>query len=124
MKSAQVITTILFAAAGGHLATALGINCQGNGNCATCGTHALSDINTRVQGLPDSNTYSNGVHIACSGNCCAFLQNVSGSKTGAQIKGYVQALLEHGCKACGSDPTEPGNNVNTGELTVNWVASP
>ncbi|KAK7739707.1 hypothetical protein SLS53_005676 [Cytospora paraplurivora] len=102
--------------------SALGINCRGSGLCS--GSHVLSELNTKVQALPDSNTYANGVHIACVGHICAFLQNISGTKTGAEVKQYVQNLLNHGCTTCGSDPTEPGNNVNDGELIVNYVTSP
>ncbi|KAL3679126.1 hypothetical protein R1sor_022082 [Riccia sorocarpa] len=100
---------------------ALGINCRGSSNCAAGRAHALSEINTKVQGLPDANVYPNGQHIACSDNICAFLQNISGTKTAAQIKGYVNQLLAHGCGKCGSVPTEPGNDVGTGQLTVNWI---
>ncbi|KAL3679133.1 hypothetical protein R1sor_022089 [Riccia sorocarpa] len=103
---------------------ALGINCRGSSNCAAGRAHALSEINTKVQGLPDANVYPNGQHIACSDNICAFLQNISGTKTAAQIKGYVNQLLAHGCGKCGSVPTEPGNDVGTGQLTVNWVINP
>lgn len=103
---------------------ALGVNCRGSALCGTCREHTLSEINTKVQGLSDGATFGNGQHIACVGHCCAFLQNISGTKTGAQVKGYVQQLLAHGCGKCGSQPTEPGNNVNTGELTVNYVDNP
>ena len=27
-----------------------------------------------------------------------------------------------GRQVCGSDPTEPGNDVSKGQLTVNWVS--
>ncbi|KAI1076595.1 killer toxin, Kp4/SMK-like protein, core [Whalleya microplaca] len=117
--------TILVVALGTTEVAALGINCRGSGNCSTaCIRHALSEINTGVQYLPDGNNYPNGQHIACTGNCCAYLQNIAGTKTGRQVKTYVQSLLAHGCDRCGSVPTEDGNNVNTGELTVNWVPSP
>ena len=102
--------------------TALGVNCRGSGLCSSCRAHALSEINTQIQALNDNNQYPNGQHIACSGSCCAFLQNISGTKSGRDVKGYIQQLLAHGCTKCGSQPTEPGNNVNTGELTVNYVS--
>ncbi|ROW03860.1 hypothetical protein VPNG_07270 [Cytospora leucostoma] len=119
------ISQLLLATVAGLATTtsaALGINCRGSSLCS--GDHVLSELNTKVQALPDSNTYGNGVHIACVGHICAFLQNISGTKTGAEVKQYVQNLLNHGCKTCGSDPTEPGNNVDNGELTVNYVSSP
>ncbi|KAL3679138.1 hypothetical protein R1sor_022094 [Riccia sorocarpa] len=102
---------------------ALGINCRGSSNCASVHAPALSEINRKVQDLPNNNVYPNGQHIACSDNICAFLQNISGTKTGAQIKGYVDQLLAHGCSKCGNVPTEPGNDVSTGQLTVNWSRS-
>ncbi|KAI0204136.1 killer toxin, Kp4/SMK-like protein, core [Astrocystis sublimbata] len=111
-------------AASTPFATALGINCRGSGGCSSCPAHTLSEINTKVQGISNGNVFGNGQHIACSGHCCAFLQNISGTKNGGQIKGYVQQLLSHGCGKCGSVPTEPGNNVNTGQLTVNYVSNP
>jgi hypothetical protein len=58
---------------------------------------------------------------------------------GAQAKDLMTALIYHGCKGkhlpsysdserdltcvvgCGSVPVHSGNNVNTGQLTVNWV---
>jgi Kp4 protein len=31
---------------------------------------------------------------------------------------------DHGCRGCGSVPTNPGNDVKNGELTVNYVENP
>ncbi|CAM6093128.1 unnamed protein product [Calypogeia fissa] len=120
-KALALLFAVLLLGAAGST-SALGINCRGSGICASKSSHTMSEINTAVQALNDGNIYSNGQHIVCVSSICAFLQNVSGTKTGAQIKGYVQALLQHGCNVCGSDPTEPGNDVNQGELTVNYVA--
>ncbi|KAI1392624.1 killer toxin, Kp4/SMK-like protein, core [Hypoxylon trugodes] len=122
--SSKAIMAIFAIASTVPQVTSKGINCQGSALCSTCPAHTLSEINTSIQGLSDTQTFPNGAHIACSGHCCAFLQNVQGTKTGAQIKGFVGDLLAHGCGKCGSDPTEPGNNVNTGELTVNYVSDP
>ena len=33
-------------------------------------------------------------------------------------------LRSHGCKACGSNPIESGNDVSTGEVTANYVSAP
>ncbi|KAL3675604.1 hypothetical protein R1sor_025552 [Riccia sorocarpa] len=121
LKALALLFTVLLLLSGATHSDALGINCRGSGFCASGSAHALSEINTQVQALNDGNIYPNGQHIACSGNICAFLQNVSGTKTAAQIKGYVHRLLDHGCTKCGSVPTEPGNNVDFGELTVNAV---
>ena len=61
-------TAILVAAAAALSAptvSALGINCRGSSNCGFASSHTLSEINTKVQGLADGNTYPNGQHIAC-----------------------------------------------------------
>jgi len=122
---ALLLCVVLLLSAAGNT-SALGINCRGSSNCGFQSSHTLSEINTQVQAIPDGNIFSNGVHIACVGGICAFLQNVAspGTKTAAQIKGFVTDLLNHGCTVCGSDPTEPGNNVDNGELTVNFVSNP
>ncbi|KAL3686135.1 hypothetical protein R1sor_004157 [Riccia sorocarpa] len=96
--------------------------CKGSALCQYASPNAISEINTQVQALNDANTYSNGQYIACSGNICAYLQNVSGTKTAAQIKGYLREIVGRGCSKCAILPTEPGNNVATGELTINAVA--
>lgn len=67
----------------------------------------------------------NPEQLACSqgefGSICAFFQSgVSGNVKLAHEK--AGDLLKHGCKGCGSCPTKPGNNVATGQLTVNFVA--
>ena len=33
-------------------------------------------------------------------------------------------LVEHQCAHCGSVPTEPGNDVAKGQLTVNYATNP
>ncbi|MCJ1454365.1 hypothetical protein MMC28_004718 [Mycoblastus sanguinarius] len=105
---------------------AQGINCEGNGNCASQGDNALSQVHDKILALNQGQSFSNGQHIACAGNtgnACAFFQNIAGTQTAGQAAGYVANLLNHGCKACGSDPTD-GSNVGNGELTVNWVSNP
>ena len=110
----------------------LGINCRGSDKC-----HGekgrIEPIRNNIYNL--SNIYnvnddfpiSNGEHIACSDSYCAFLQGVTspdgrpGTKTIGQIKTYIDAIWDHGCRGCGSDPTEPGNDVSKGQLTVNFV---
>ena len=58
-----------------------------------------------------------------AGWVCIFWQN---GASGTLIDGlqHVDNLVHHGCKNCGSDPTEPGNNVKQGELTSNFVTHP
>lgn len=64
--------------------------------------------------------------MACVGDgtgICAFFQNTNGGGSGALAKQKAQDLINHGCSKCGSCPTQSGNNVADGELTVNWVSS-
>ncbi|KAL8789581.1 MAG: hypothetical protein Q9195_006758 [Heterodermia aff. obscurata] len=78
-----------------------------------------------MQSIPSGTTFTNGVQVKCYSNICAYLQNVQGSKTIEQIQlFYMTDLINHGCGVCGSDPTEPGNDVSKGQLTVNWVSNP
>lgn len=65
--------------------------------------------------------------IACtqgnSGSICAFYQSgASGSARDAF--GHIQQIIDHGCSLCGSVPTQEGNNVDDGQLTVNFVSDP
>lgn len=57
-----------------------------------------------------------------NGGVCVFPQK--GGVTLKQARTLMDGLLQHGCTTCGSNPTQPGNNVNSGELTVNYVANP
>ena len=101
-------------------AAALGINCQGSGRCT--GGNVATGLRDLIRGNDMNRWYGNGQNIACLGNICAFLQNSSGAN-GARILLLAQAIVEHGCKICGSAPFA-NNNVNTGQLTFNYVASP
>ena len=109
-----------------------GINCRGSDKChgEKGRIGALKDqINNleNVYNVNDDFQISNGQHIACSDNYCAFLQAVKApdgrdaTKTLGQVKQYMNDLWNHGCRGCGSDPTEPGNDVSKGMLTVNYV---
>ncbi|CAF9930084.1 MAG: hypothetical protein ALECFALPRED_004512 [Alectoria fallacina] len=118
-------SAMVFAAIGiAGSVTALDINCKGNGNCASQGDDALTEVHNKILALGQGSTFSNGQHIACAGGtgqACAFYQNLVGTQTAAQAAQHVANLLDHGCKTCGSDPTD-GSNVSNGELTVNWVS--
>ncbi|EPE04134.1 killer kp4 [Ophiostoma piceae UAMH 11346] len=101
---------------------ALGINCRGSGLCGRAGGD-LVGVKAIVDGIqPRDRNYGSGQHIACAGNLCAFFQN-SASGTADRVSGLLQQLYDHSCEVCGSVPTN-GNNVNAGELTVNYVANP
>lgn len=73
---------------------------------------------------PDAHLGRHLVQIACSQgqffHMCAFFQN-GASGTADRAAELIQGLLDHGCSACGSNPTQDGNNVDDGELTVNVV---
>ncbi|KAJ7762360.1 killer toxin Kp4/SMK [Mycena maculata] len=104
---------------------AFGINCQGSLKCdgqprdtAAC----LRDY--IVNGINVDGSYDNGKHIACQNNICAFLQSEKGPLDGGTIQSVAPAIVDHGCTACGSVPTSPGNNVEDGQLTFNYVDIP
>jgi hypothetical protein len=65
--------------------------------------------------------------VACTsgdaGSICAFFQS-GASGTANDAFHYMQEIIDHGCKLCGSVPTQPGNNVANGQLTVNAVSKP
>lgn len=105
---------------------------SGSANCDTAPDNglSLSTLVDLVKGVDDNRWYDNGEQIACewedflSGALCVFWQKSNGN-TGAESKQYIQALADHGCGRCGSIPYGyPGSNdINNGELTVNWVTS-
>jgi hypothetical protein len=122
-------------------ALAKGINCDGSGGCAGFnppGGSAFSHtIDAVVDGLKnnlkDDRMYSEGAQLACvksdggPGAICAFIQGTEGkSKTefsGFDIKWLAQALIDHGCKDCGSIPILQSNDVHSdGMLTINYVS--
>ncbi|EHK15951.1 uncharacterized protein TRIVIDRAFT_227886 [Trichoderma virens Gv29-8] len=90
------------------LAKRLGINCQGSSTCQVGGIFntpagTLDDLGNSIAGGPDG-LWGDGQQIGCiahvTGRLCAFYQN----------------------RVCGSVPTNDGNNVVNGQLTVNYVA--
>lgn len=109
----------------------LGINCQGSSTCGVGGIGGtdrgtIDDLRNSIAG-GDDGQWGDGQHVGCishaTGRLCAFYQNV-GSRlfNKDQTLTYLQWLLDHGCEVCGSVPTDDGNDVNNGELTVNFVA--
>jgi hypothetical protein len=52
-----------------------------------------------------------------------FAQDI-GSETisGETVKNKLRDLWNHGCRGCGSCPVKPGNNVKSGQVTVNYVS--
>lgn len=111
-----------------------GINCRGSAECSigpSVADLALKYIISDAGSIDPNRWYNNGDHIICStwgdalDGACAFLQNTNGAH-GYQIKPLLQALSDHGCKACGSVPFRYLDGINDagngGWLTVNYVA--
>ncbi|KAJ6789039.1 hypothetical protein PWT90_08410 [Aphanocladium album] len=111
-------------------ATALGINCRGSGAC-NLNSASLKEVLTQVRQIQaqgnGGHQYGSGVQLACSSgqyaSICAFYQN-GASGTADRAAELLQGLVDHGCTQCGSNPTQPGNDVSKGELTVNIVSAP
>ncbi|KAF9257361.1 killer toxin [Marasmius fiardii PR-910] len=106
------------------LAPQLGINCRGSVLCSSQTTASLSGVFNTVRGIDDNRQYGDGQNIVCLDHLCAFYQKTGRTNSAALAKQLLQGLLDHKCTRCGSNPTLPGNNVDTGELTVNYVSSP
>ncbi|CAK7270434.1 hypothetical protein SEPCBS119000_004087 [Sporothrix epigloea] len=111
-------------------ASALGINCRGSGMCLVGAqmTDVQSQIGDMIASGNGDRWFNTGDQIACAkgqefDSTCAFFQK-GASGTAQQAFDHIQNLLDHGCGTCGSDPTEDGNDVSTGELTVNAVHNP
>ncbi|KAJ6441632.1 KP4 killer toxin [Purpureocillium lavendulum] len=111
-------------------AAALGINCRGSGVCSF-NNAKLQTVYNQVgnmiaEGGRDRH-FNEGQQLACSqgsqGSVCAFYQN-GASGSAQEAYGQLKALMDHGCQQCGSIPTQPGNDVSKGELTVNYVGNP
>lgn len=113
------------------LERALGINCRGSSTCSVGGighspAGTLDQVRNAVAAGPEGE-WSNGQQIACvphvTGRLCAFYQNIGDRKFNkGQTVSYLDNLKNHGCRVCGSIPTDDGNNVSNGQLTVNFVS--
>ncbi|CEJ80552.1 hypothetical protein VHEMI00728 [[Torrubiella] hemipterigena] len=115
--------SLLSIAALASVAAAEGINCNGSALCKSSGVAGnLLNLKAIVDNIPDRNRhYDTAKQIACTGSICAYFQK-GASGTAARASELLGQLLDHGCKKCGSIPTEAGNDVNKGELTVNYVS--
>jgi hypothetical protein len=103
----------------------MGINCKGSSNC--WGETAILELCSSILEIPDNHTFYEGEHIACAaGGICTFLQRTgTNGVSGLDIKKLFDFLVGHGCKGCGSVPTaalQGINDIQTGELTVNYVS--
>ncbi|KAM0189140.1 hypothetical protein ACHAPI_010158 [Fusarium lateritium] len=118
-------SVLLFASA----VAGLGINCRGSGFCDLTFDASIQDVQDQIgilvaDGQGDRH-FDTGAQIACThgsqGSICAFYQSgASGSARDAF--GHIQQIIDHKCSLCGSVPTQPGNNVDNGQLTVNFVS--
>ncbi|KAF5001055.1 hypothetical protein FDECE_11070 [Fusarium decemcellulare] len=113
-----------------HLTKRTGINCNGSSTCKVGGIgHSpnadLKDVRDAVASGDEGN-FGNNEHIACvpfvAGALCAFYQNIGDRTfTKDQSVAFLDQLRAHQCNKCGSIPVDEGNNVDNGELTVNYV---
>ncbi|KAF4445487.1 Killer toxin, Kp4/SMK-like, core [Fusarium austroafricanum] len=118
------ITTLLSSA------SALGINCRGSGAC-NFNDASLDTVLTQAKQLQANgqggHNWAEHVQIACSkgqwGSVCAFFQSGASGTTDRVVE-LLQGLKDHKCTQCGSIPTQDGNNVDDGQLTVNYVENP
>uniref|UniRef100_A0A914PHG1 Killer toxin Kp4 domain-containing protein n=1 Tax=Panagrolaimus davidi TaxID=227884 RepID=A0A914PHG1_9BILA len=87
-----------------------------------------------MDGLIDNNReYKSGENIACyravenvAHGFCLFLQDNSTPVKGGQIFDLINALIDHGCKGCGSIPVDWENSNDpsvNGILTMNYVGA-
>ena len=107
------------------VAVSLGINCRGSSNCGLTPKCHLSDLILQTNDLDPNTDFAPGDHIACcgipGGNICAFVQSTDQHINAGQAVAYLEGLHEHGCEGCGSIPFQD-NDVDEGQLTVNWVS--
>lgn len=75
---------------------------------------------TSLAGVLASIACANDAVLAV-GSYCAYFQN-GASGTLYEAIGFMQNLKSINCQTCGSSPTQPGNDVSSGELTVNYVS--
>jgi hypothetical protein len=154
MKYSMTLSALLALAVSN--AVGLGINCPGSGWCNIVSGAVASDLDGYIQtakgkfrpspnlphmsnSLADNTWYADGQHIACTQaeahllpendgseiGFCTFLQK-SGGAYGSKIKSLSKDILGHGCKDCGSVPTDwpNSNDVDNGMLTSNMVSMP
>ncbi|KAF4336668.1 killer toxin Kp4 SMK-like core [Fusarium beomiforme] len=106
----------------------LGINCRGSGLCNLSFGPSIQNIQDQIGNMiadgQGDRFFGDGAQIACTsgdaGSICAFYQS-GASGTANDAFHQMQEIIDHGCKLCGSVPTQPGNNVANGQLTVNAV---
>lgn len=104
---------------------ALGINCEGSGNCALASGSAKK-LTSYIDNIPKDRWYTNNENIACTalsqGSICAFLQGTGGA-LGRNNPGLAHFITDHGFDTCGGLPYfyPSDNNVADGQLRYNFV---
>lgn len=114
----------------------LGINCDGSIECnlapplVTTGGSYLSKLAAQVCSMNPLTQYSPGQHITSGcfddgGGIAVFTQKTTQNLYGVFACTLLNTLIQHGCKTCGSVPFDvyTTNDVNNGEITVNYVNS-
>ncbi|KAJ4363876.1 hypothetical protein N0V95_000946, partial [Ascochyta clinopodiicola] len=120
----------------------LSLNCRGSSACGIICRAEIETLKGYVDKIGDNDEYSNGDQVACqmcphcgtpeqTPDCpfpidmgiCVFPQNMKKDEKvkGSVIKEKVNRIIQHGCKKCGSCPIQPGNDVKTGEVTINYT---
>lgn len=111
-------------------AGALGINCQGDGNCFN--GNQLQQFYNLADGLQQGRFYQNDERIMCQpysglagGAFCLFLSGTGFGAPASSFKTLIKDLMDHGCQACGSIPLffpDGDNSPNRGVLKSDWVS--
>lgn len=110
----------------------LGINCRGSIECAIgpgIGAKVLERLSNAACEINGGNQFWPGQHITqgCfengGGGIAVFTQRTDRVVTAEYVCRMLRVLRDHGCGTCGSIPFdyESTNDVNNGEITVNYV---
>ncbi|KAH7379225.1 hypothetical protein DE146DRAFT_741012 [Phaeosphaeria sp. MPI-PUGE-AT-0046c] len=115
--------------------TLLGINCKGSTQCKhACDQPGhktgVKDLKGYMDRLNMAEEWGNGEQIVCVycnkflwTGICVYAQHIPGRTiNGAKIKDAFYKIVANGCRVCGSAPLWPGNDVNAGELTINFAS--
>lgn len=111
----------------------LGINCRGSGECSNF-YNEIKDVIDSICNKSSSQLFGPGEHIGTDyawhqidgswsySGLAAFTQSTSNAISVETACACAKQIMNHGCTACGSVPLYPGNNVASGQLTINYVS--
>ena len=88
----------------------------GSSFCGMAYGNVITEINNQIDKLPDGNIYEQGQNLASSGHIKAFLEEGQRTRTGREIKSYMQDLINFGCRKCGSTASGPN-----GRFKINYI---